>query len=432
MNHAAVAVDAFSRRNGSLFCEEVELLEIARTWGTPSYVYSRRGIEENLQRFERALAGVKADIRYAVKANPAAGILQLVAARGHGADTVSAGEIARALRAGIPSEKIVFSGVGKTADEIRYALRMGIGCFNVESAAELERLAALAKEAEVIARFSIRCNPDVDAQTHPYISTGLKQNKFGIPIETAEALYLRAAKDPHLKAVGIDAHIGSQLLDAAPHTLAAEKLIELMQRLSRDGIALEHIDIGGGYGIAYEPTDCAPEVSTFLCPVVEKLAQAGFTDTAIMVEPGRSIVGTAGVLLTEVQYLKDNGTRRFAVVDAGMNDLIRPALYSAWMGIEPLVERAGAECTVLDVVGPVCESSDFLGKERALAVTAGDVLAVRDAGAYGASMASRYNSRALPVELLVDGSHVHVLRARERFEDIVAGDQLLDTSVLSP
>lgn len=420
----SATTQGFVRRDQTLFCEGVDCARLAEEFGTPCYVYSRARIEANLDHFERALAGTKHEIRYAMKANSAAGILQIIAARGLGVDTVSAGEIRRARRAGIPAEKIVFSGVAKTADEIRYALREGIGSFNVESIAELERLDAIATELGIVANFSIRCNPDVDAQTHPYISTGLKKNKFGVPIEFAESLYLASKGKPFLRAVGVDAHIGSQLLDPRPHNEAAQKLIELVVRLKAEGIPLHHIDIGGGYGIAYEEGDQAPDLTEFFAPIIAAMKANGLEDMALMVEPGRSVVGDAGVLLTTVQYMKDTGMRLFCLTDVGMNDLIRPALYSAWMRIENL-HPSTEPVQVMDVVGPVCESSDFVAKDRPLAAKAGDVLVIFDAGAYGASMASRYNSRVLPTELLVDGEKIHVLRAPETFEEIIAGDNLI-------
>ena len=414
----------FVRRNQTLYCENVDCAHIAKEFGTPCYVYSRAVIEHNLNEFEKALSEVRHEIRYALKANSAAGILQIIAKRGLGVDTVSEGEIRRARRAGIPAEKIVFSGVGKTDAEIRYALQEGIGCFNVESVAELHRLNDIATQLDIVAPFSIRCNPDVDAQTHPYISTGLKKNKFGVPIEFAEKLYLDSANHPYLKAVGVDAHIGSQILDPRPHTESAHKLIDLILTLKREGIELEHIDIGGGYGIAYEEHEKAPALAEFFTPIITLLKKAGLSQLAVMVEPGRSIVASAGVLLSTVQYMKDTGSRVFCITDTGMNDLIRPSLYSAWMNIEAL-HPSDVEPRLMDVVGPVCESADFLGKERKLAVGAGDILVVFDAGAYGASMASHYNSRALPTEILVDEGKIRVLRAPEAFDDIISGDNLI-------
>ncbi len=426
MTSSVPSAEGFTRIGNVLSCEGVALTDIARQWGTPAYVYSCSRIVHNIARFRSALSGIRHEIRYALKANSAAGILQLMAREGVGADTVSAGEIRRARRAGIPAGQIVFSGVGKTEEEIRYALLEGIGCFNIESEAEFRRLGRIAAECGRQARFSIRCNPDVDAHTHPYISTGLKKNKFGIPIESAEALYRESLSQPCLKAVGVDAHIGSQLLDPRPHSEAARKLIDLVVRLRADGVPIEHIDIGGGYGIAYEQGEKPPDLGDFFGPVISLMKESGLDDLTLMVEPGRAIVGDAGVLLTTVQYMKDNGARRFAVVDAGMNDLIRPALYSAWMRIEPLQIREELPAQTLDVVGPVCESSDFLGKDRLLCTAQGEGLVVFDAGAYGASMASRYNSRALPAELLIDRGRIHVLRERETFEQIIAGDNLID------
>lgn len=418
----------FIRHGQDLYCESVPLQHIAEKWGTPCYVYSRASIEHNIDRLEKSLAGHPHHIQYAMKANSAAGILQLINHRGLGVDTVSGGEIARALRAGIPAQKIVFSGVGKTVREIRYALKKGIGCFNIESEAEFDRLAELAKEMKVVAPFSIRCNPNVDAKTHPYISTGLKKNKFGVPLEKAEYLYLKSQDIPNLQPIGIDAHIGSQILIPSPHIEAAQKLLTLVEKLAIDGIKLQHLDIGGGYGIAYGEQDHQPDLESFFQPIIAELKKRHLDDLSLMIEPGRAIVGEAGVLLTHVEYLKHNGAKRFCVTDAGMNDLIRPALYDAWMRIEPvhLHPGDGDDVTPFDVVGPVCESSDFLGLDRHFPVKAGDILAVFDAGAYGSSMASRYNSRPLPAEILVDGQTIHVLRQTEELDDIVSGDCLID------
>lgn len=423
---APVTRRGFTRTANDLLCQGFSLRQIAQDYGTPTYVYSGEALQANIQAFKSALAGHPHDIRYAVKANSAAGILQLVASAGLGADTVSGGEIARALRAGIDPKKIVFSGVGKTEREIRYALKKGIGCFNIESEAEFERINRIATELNVVVPFSIRTNPNVSAKTHPYISTGLQKNKFGIPSDQTEALYVRSLTLPHMRAVGIDAHIGSQILEARPHYDSATKMVELILKLQQQGVELEHIDIGGGYGIAYEPTDTNPPLEDFFQPIIGLLNANGLEHLRIMVEPGRAIVGNTGVLLARVEYLKNNGTKTFCITNTGMNDLIRPALYQAWMAIEVLESHPELPPLTLDVVGPVCESSDFLGLERSLAVKEGDTLVVYDAGAYGASMASRYNSRALPTELLIHEGKLHVLRALESFEAIIEGDRLIE------
>ena len=412
----------FERRGDELYCEDVPLSRIAAQAGATAYVYSRARIERNFLAYQEAMKEGPHLVCYALKANSTLGVLRVLAALGAGADTVSGGEIARALRAGFAADRIVYSGVGKTPREIRFALRAGIRCFNVESEPELELINEIAMKEGLRAPVSLRCNPDVDARTHPYISTGLKSNKFGIPIERAEALYLRAANMPGLRVTGIDAHIGSQLTDVRPLLESAEKLIAAMSRLRAKGLELSHLDIGGGLGIRYRSEDTPPHPRDLAVPVRAMLRDAGFADAELLVEPGRSIVGDAGVMITPVLYVKQGAERRFCVVEGAMTDLIRPALYSAWMGIEPVVLRSSEKPEVMDVVGPVCESSDFLGKARELAVKPGDWLAVRDAGAYGATMASRYNSRPLPLEYLVDGSRVLPLRRPDTLEDIVAGE----------
>jgi len=361
-----------------------------------------------------------------MKANSTAGVLQVLARLGAGVDTVSGGEIARALRAGFRPEKIVYSGVGKTAREITFALKAGIGCFNVESEPELERINRIATELGVRAPISIRCNPDVDPKTHPYISTGLKNNKFGIAIADVEDIYLRAANMPGIEVKGIDAHIGSQITEIQPYLDSVHRLLDTMSALRDKGLALHHLDMGGGLGIQYRPEDQPPTPQTLLRPVRRMMEERGFGDAVLMVEPGRSIVGDAGLMLTQVEYIKQSETRNFCIVDGAMTDLIRPALYSAWMDIVPVVERHDAAPLVMDVVGPVCESSDFLGRARELAVREGDWIAVCDAGAYGASMASRYNSRMLPMEVMIDGERVLPLRTPDTFDEMVSGEVLLE------
>lgn len=416
----------FHREDGVLFCEGVSMLELSHQLEQTTYVYSRALIERNYLAYEEALAGVPHAVCYAMKANSTAGILQVLARLGAGVDTVSGGEIARALRAGFSPEKIVYSGVGKTAREIAFALKAEIGCFNVESEPELERINRIASELGMRAPISIRCNPDVDPKTHPYISTGLKNNKFGIAISDAENIYLRAANMPGIEIKGIDAHIGSQITEIQPYLDSVQRLLDTMCALRDKGLALHHLDMGGGLGIRYRSEDHPPTPHALLRPVRRMMEERGFADAVLMVEPGRSIVGDAGIMLTQIEYIKQSETRNFCIVDGAMTDLIRPALYSAWMDIVPVAERHDATPLVMDVVGPVCESSDFLGRARELAVKAGDWIAVCDAGAYGASMASRYNSRMLPMEILIDGDRILPLRSPDTFDEMVSGECLLE------
>ena len=415
----------FHREDGVLFCEGVSMHELSKQLLQTTYVYSRARIERNFLAYQEALSDVPHAICYAMKANSTAGILQILARLGAGVDTVSGGEIARALRAGFHPKKIVYSGVGKTVHEITFALQTGIGCFNIESEPELERINRIAAELGVRAPISIRCNSDVDPKTHPYISTGLKNNKFGISIANVEDIYLRAANMPGIEIKGIDAHIGSQITEIQPYLDSVQRLLDTMSALHEKGLTLHHLDMGGGLGIQYRPEDHPPTPQALLRPVRRMMEERGFGDVVLMVEPGRSIVGDAGIMLTQVEYVKQSETRNFCIVDGAMTDLIRPALYSAWMDIVPVVERQETSPLVMDVVGPVCESSDFLGRARELAVEAGDWLAVCDAGAYGASMASRYNSRMLPMEILVDGDRVLPLRTPDTFDEMVSGEQLL-------
>ncbi len=416
----------FVRRDGELFCEGLSLADIAKSTNMPAYVYSKALITRNFLASADALKAVPHLVCYAMKANSTAGVLQTLARLGAGADTVSGGEIARALKAGFPANKIVYSGVGKTPAEIAFALKKGIACFNVESEPELELINAIATENGLRAPISIRCNPNVDAKTHPYISTGLKNNKFGIPIERVEALYLRAANMPGIEVKGIDAHIGSQITEISPYLDSVTKLLDVMMSLREKGLEFHHLDIGGGLGIRYREEDTPPTPKELLWAVRDLMTERGFEKTALFVEPGRSIVGNAGVMLTKVLFVKKGEARDFCIVDGAMTDLIRPALYEAWMGIEPVIERHDVKPLLMDVVGPVCESSDFLGRARELAVVPGDVLAVMDAGAYGSSMASRYNSRLLPMEYLVDGNRLIPLRRPDTFEAMVDGELLID------
>ncbi|RFA30687.1 diaminopimelate decarboxylase [Alkalilimnicola ehrlichii] len=413
-------MDTFNRRDGRLFIENCDLSHVAEAYATPCYVYSRAAIEQQWQALDRAFASHDHLVCYAVKANSNLAVLNLLARLGSGFDIVSGGELERVLRAGGDPAKIVFSGVGKTAAEMARALEVGILCFNVESEAELERLNEVAGQMGKRAPVSLRVNPDVDAQTHPYISTGLKDNKFGIEVEHAESVYRRAAAMDHIALVGIDCHIGSQLTSISPFVDALERVLKLVDRLADAGIELRHLDIGGGIGIQYRD-EIPPEPDDYAQALLAKLGDRPLT---LLMEPGRTIVGNAGVLLTKVEYLKHTPYKNFAIVDAAMNDLLRPSLYSAWQAIEPVIERAG-EQRCYDIVGPVCETGDFLGQERELALAAGDLLAVRSAGAYGFVMSSNYNSRPRAVEILVDGDQAHVIRQRESFEQLVAGETLL-------
>lgn len=412
----------FHYRDGELYVEDVRLTALAKELGTPLYVYSRAALQTAWQAYASATKGHDVLVCYGMKANSNLAILQQFARFGSGFDIVSGGELQRVIKAGGDPGKVVFSGVGKQVWEMELALKAGVKCFNVESIPELVRLSEVAVRLEKLAPVSLRVNPDVDAQTHPYISTGLKENKFGIAIETALDAYRLAKKLPGLKIVGVDCHIGSQITEVSPYLDALDKLLSLIEDLRSEGIELHHLDLGGGLGIRYDDeTPLAPSV--LLDAVFERLAQKKLS-LELVLEPGRSLVGNAGVLLTEVQYLKHTQEKDFAIVDAGMNDLMRPALYEAWHGVLPLVPRK-TQTTTYDVVGPVCESADWLARARALALEEGDLLAIESAGAYGFVMAGHYNTRPRPAEVLVDGSHWHVIRQREKFEDLVKGEQLL-------
>ncbi len=410
----------FIRDNGRLMVDGIACRDLADEFGTPLFVYARTGIEQAWQRFADALQGHDHLVCYAVKANSNLAVLDCLVRLGSGFDIVSGGELKRVLAAGGAPSKIVFSGVGKSTREITQALEAGIRCFNVESAAELERLAELAAALGVRAPVSLRINPDVDAQTHPYISTGLKENKFGISVDEAWRVYARAAELDAIDVQGIDCHLGSQLSSVAPYREALAHLIDMVDRLHEQGIVLSHIDVGGGQGIRYR--DETPlDIDAWSRCVLEAVGDRSLT---IMVEPGRYIVGEAGVMLTRVEYLKSSPEKAFAVVDGAMNDLIRPALYSAWQAIEP-VETLEREARLYDVVGPVCESADFLGKERKLAVAEGDVLAVMGAGAYGMVMSSNYNTRPRAAEVMISEGEAHLVRAREETEALFAREYLL-------
>ena len=413
-------MNAFHLKNGVLHAESVPLTAVAERFGTPCYVYSRAALTNALLEFQQELTGLDALVCYAMKANSNLAVLNVFARLGAGFDIVSGGELQRALAAGGDPQKIVFSGVGKRVDEIRQALDAGILCFNVESAAELERLNEVAGAHGCKAPISLRVNPDVDAKTHPYISTGLKENKFGVAFEEALALYRRAAELPHLTISGIDCHIGSQLLDAAPFAEALDKLLQLVDRLHAEGIHLHHIDLGGGLGIRYRD-ETPPSIQAYLAPLLGELKNRRLK---ILFEPGRRLVGNAGILLTRVEYLKPGEAKNFAIVDAAMNDLARPALYDAWHDIQPVSPRTGSP-RAWDIVGPVCESSDFLGRERPLDLQAGDVLAVMSAGAYGMTMSSNYNTRPRAAEVMIDGDTMHLIRRRETINDLYAHETLL-------
>ena len=413
---------AFAYRAGVLCAEGVSLAEIAQRFGTPCYVYSRADIEGNFGRFTQALAGRAALVAYSVKANSNLSVLALMARIGAGFDIVSGGELARVLAAGCDPRKVVFSGIGKSEAEIAQALAAGILCLNLESEAELDRVDAIALRLGKRAPIAFRVNPDVDAKTHPYISTGLKDNKFGIAYADAERIYREAAGRRGVQVVGIGCHIGSQLTSAAPFVDAAARILALTERLDRAGIALSHIDLGGGFGIRYQNESPAP-VSQFMDGALGVLA--GRKETLI-VDPGRSIVGDAGVLLTKVEYVKPGESKNFVVVDAAMNDLIRPALYGAWHEVRTVREtESGATAGVYDIVGPVCESADFLARERTLAVRPGGLLAVMSAGAYGMVMSSNYNSRPRPAEVMVSGASAALIREREKVDQLFAAERLL-------
>ena len=415
-------MDYFNYQNQNLFAEGVALADIAAEFGTPTYVYSRATIERHYKAFAEAAPSRDLLVCYAVKANSNIALLNLLARLGSGFDIVSEGELRRVLQAGGDAKKVVFSGVGKSVTEIEFALQTGIKCFNVESIPELERIQQVASRLNIIAPISIRVNPDIDAKTHPYISTGLKANKFGIDINDAVAMYQQADAASHLKVCGVDCHIGSQLTETQPFLDALDKLLALIDKLAAVGIHLTHIDIGGGLGVPYDG-ETPPHPAEYAAKVVEKLA--AYPQLSLIFEPGRAIMANAGVLLTKVEYLKPGQEKHFAIVDAAMNDLIRPALYSAWQSIIAVQQKTNVPAVTYDVVGPVCETGDFLGKDRALAVEPGDLLVVRSAGAYGFTMSSNYNSRPRAAEVLVDGDRSYLVRQREQWQDLWRGEQLV-------
>ena len=417
-------MDHFEFKNNQLFAEQVNLNELAKAHGTPAYVYSRATIERHWKAFDHAFGAHPHLVCYAVKANSNLAVLNLLAGLGSGFDIVSIGELERVLKAGGEASKIVYSGVGKKPDEIRRALEVGIRCFNVESQAELQVINDIAVEMGKVAPISIRVNPNVDAKTHPYISTGLKENKFGIAHEQALTVYQQAQAMPNIAVHGIDCHIGSQLTEIEPFVEALKRVLELVDLLQENGIELKHLDLGGGLGIRYQD-ETPPQPAEQIQALLEGLAGR---DVEILIEPGRAIAGNAGVLLTEVLYLKHSDEKNFAIIDAAMNDLMRPALYGAWQEIVALQPRSAdneGEQKEYDLVGPVCETGDFLGKNRKLNLQAGDVLAVKSAGAYGFTMSSNYNSRPRAVEIMVDGDKAQVIRQRETLEQLLQGESML-------
>jgi diaminopimelate decarboxylase len=414
-------MDAFEYRNGELYAENVSLSTLAQRFGTPTYVYSRAYLEQQFLSYQKALSGRDHLICYAVKANSNIAVLNVLARLGAGFDIVSVGELERVLAAGGDPSKIVFSGVAKKADEMRRALSIGIHCFNLESAAELEVLQQVASEMNVKAAVSVRVNPDVDANTHPYISTGLKDNKFGVAIEQAPAVYRRAIELSHIDVIGVDCHIGSQLTEVEPFLDALDRVLALIDLLATENIIISHLDLGGGLGVRYNDEQ-PPEPSEYVTAVLTRL---GDRKLSLAFEPGRSITANAGVLLTKVEYLKPNEHKNFALVDAAMNDMIRPALYQAWLDIQPVLPRTEGQNKTWDIVGPVCETGDFLAKDRQLNLQAGDILSVASSGAYGFTMSSNYNSRTRAAEVMVDNNRMHLIRERETIADLMRGEALL-------
>lgn len=414
-------MDHFNYRQDRLYAEDVDVEQIADAYGTPCYVYSRATLERHWHAFDQAFSEQPHLVCYAVKANSNLAVLNVLARLGSGFDIVSAGELERVLAAGGDPGKVVFSGVGKQAAEMQRALEVGIRCFNVESSAELERLNSVAAAHGVTAPVSLRVNPDVDAQTHPYISTGLKENKFGIDIDDAPRLYQQAAELPHIRVSGIDCHIGSQLTSVTPFLDALERVMLLVEKLDQLGIGISHLDLGGGLGVCYQD-ETPPQPAEYAQAIAERL---GHVDYEILIEPGRAIAANAGILLTRVEYLKSTKAHNFAIVDAAMNDLIRPALYQSWQAIIPARRHNNAIAREYDIVGPICETGDFLGKKRRLALHTGELLAIRSAGAYGFTMASNYNSRPRAAEIMVDGAHHYVVRQRESVASLFAGESLL-------
>ena len=415
-------MDFFQYKNEQLYVEDLPVKQLAEEFGTPLYIYSRATLERHWHAFDSALGKHPHLICYAVKANSNIGILNVMAKLGSGFDIVSQGELERVLAAGGEASKVVFSGVAKSRAEIMRALEVGIRCFNVESIAELHHINQIAGEMGKVAPISLRVNPDVDAHTHPYISTGLKENKFGVSVDEAREVYKLAATLPHVKITGMDCHIGSQLTELQPFLDATDRLIRLMEQLKEDGITLKHLDLGGGLGVTYTD-ETPPHPSDYATELLNKLKN--YEDLEIILEPGRAIAANAGILVAKVQYLKSNESRNFAITDTGMNDMIRPALYEAYMNIIEIDRTLEREKAIYDVVGPVCETSDFLGKQRELAIAEGDYIAQRSAGAYGASMSSNYNSRPRTAEVLVDGNKAHLIRRRESLSELWALESIV-------
>tara|TARA_B110000503_G_scaffold83460_1_gene127308 strand:+ start:17935 stop:19200 length:1266 start_codon:yes stop_codon:yes gene_type:complete len=414
-------MNPFTYREGSLFAENVAVRKIVAAHGTPCYIYSRAALEAAFIEYQQALVGVEHLICYAVKANSNLAVLNVLARLGAGFDIVSGGELERVIAAGGDPAKIVFSGVSKKPTEMAAALELGIHCFNLESASELEVLNRVAGDLGRVASVSVRVNPDVDAKTHPYISTGLRENKFGLSIADASQVYQRAAQLEHIKVVGLDCHIGSQLTEVSPFIDALHRLLALVDSLAEQGIAIQHLDLGGGLGVHYRD-ETPPSVAQYIGAIREVL---GDRKVQLMFEPGRSIAANAGLLVMQVEYLKSTPDHHFALVDAAMNDMIRPALYQAWMDIQRVEQNSEGQQAQWDVVGPVCETGDFLGKDRTLALSQGDLLAMFGAGAYGFTMSSNYNSRGRAPEIMVDGDDMHLIRSRETFADLVRGETRL-------
>ena len=414
-------MDHFNYKSDSLHCEDVAIKELAEIYGTPLYVYSRATLERHWHAFDQALAGRDHLVCYAVKANSSLGVLNVLARLGSGFDIVSGGELQRVLRAGGDPDKIVFSGVGKLPQEIALALDSGIHCFNVESEQELNQINQIAGQKSLVARVSFRINPDIDAKTHPYISTGLRENKFGIDIRDAERIYSQAAELPHIDVIGVDCHIGSQLTELSPFVDALQRLLELISRLNDQGINIRHLDLGGGLGIRYRD-ETPPLPSEWSDALRDQLSAF---DGTVVIEPGRAIAGNAGILVSRVIYTKHSDEKNFAVVDAAMNDLIRPALYDAWLEIIRVDKRSDERERTYDIVGAICETADFLGKDRLISLAPDDLIAIRSSGAYAFSMSSNYNTRGRAAEVMVDGNQHYCIREREVFDDLVRGESML-------
>ena len=415
-------LSGFTERNGIWYAEEIPLADLAKEFGTPLYVYSKKALTEAYKAYDRACVDAKGErrarVHYAMKANSNLAVIDCFKNLGAGFDLVSGGELARALTIGAEPSSLVFAGVGKSAAEIAQALKAGVKCINVESIAELHKINRVAKELNCRAPISLRVNPDVDAQTHPYISTGLKGNKFGIAYYEVLKTYREAAQLSQIDIVGIDCHIGSQITTTEPYLDALDKVLDLVEQLKKEGIIIHHLDLGGGLGIAYG-AETPPDITEFTNALLNRITERGFSHLDVILEPGRSLVGNAGVLLTQVEYLKPGTEKNFCIVDAAMTELLRPALYEAHHGIVP-IEKKSAKTVIYDVVGPVCESGDWLGRDRALAIEEGDVLAILSAGAYGFVMASNYNTRPMPAEILVDGKNAYVVRKRQKLVDLFA------------